>query len=199
MSELFVRNDAVLADVNYSERLIDLVAVPWDSKAEVVWREEYWDEVFRRGAFDGLENRIEQVRVNREHVKGDTVGKLVYADPRAEAGLVTRAKIVPTDKGDETLALAAEDMISPSVGYKIKDAADVRLDRRVKLREVVRAFLDHLSLVESPAFADARVLAVREKDEEEANPPAYSLTLDEAWADPEYLRALDRLSKVRRD
>ena len=193
--ESFVRNDAVLADVNVKLRLIDLVAVPWDQEAEIVYRDEYWNEVFRRGAFDGLEDHVGRIRVNREHVKGMTVGKLVWADPAAEQGLITRAKIVPSEKGDETLALAAEDMISPSVGYRVKDEADVRHHRRTKLREVLRAFLDHLSLVESPAYPGAQILAVREKADE-ANPPEFAVTLDQAWADPEYLRAVERLNKV---
>ena len=49
--------------------------------------------------------------------KVDTVGKLVWADPQAEAGLITRTKIVETRNGATTLsALAEEDAISGSVG-----------------------------------------------------------------------------------
>lgn len=195
-SEIFVRNDAVLADVDMKQRLIDLVAVPWNQEAEVFERGEFWHEVFRRGAFDGLEDHVGRVRVNREHKIGDTVGKLVWADPQAEAGLIVRAKIGRTERGDETLALAEEDMISPSVGYRINHPNDIHHDRRTRLREVVRAFLDHLGLVEAPTFTEARVLAVRAKDEADVDPPPFARTLDEAWADPEYLRAVDRLTKA---
>jgi hypothetical protein len=60
-------------------------------------------------------------------------------------------------------------MLSPSVGYFIKRASDVILNKQAKLRRVKRAFLDHLSFVESPAFKQgAEVLAVRE----ELRPPA---------------------------
>lgn len=196
-SETFLRHDAAIADVDVRLRLIDLIAVPWDQEAEVVWRDEYWNEVFRRGAFDGLEDHVGRVRVNREHVKGDTVGKLVWADPQAEAGLITRTKISKTLRGDDTLGLAEDDAISGSVGYRINKPEDVTLHRRTKLREVTRAFLDHLSLVESPAFAGAQVLAVRDKDEENVEPPSFAITLDEAWADPEYLRAVERLNRSR--
>jgi HK97 family phage prohead protease len=195
-SEIFVRNDAVLAEVDVKQRLIDLVAVPWDQEAEVVWRDEYWNEVFRRGAFDGLEEHVGRVRVNREHKIGDTVGKLVYADPQATIGLVVRAKIVRSDRGDDTLALAEDDAISASVGYRINKPEDVTLHRRTKLREVVRAFLDHLGLVEAPTFAEARVLAVRDKPDGQPTPPDFAHTLDEAWANPDYLQALDRLNRV---
>ena len=196
-SEIFVRNDAVVAEVDVKQRLIDVVAVPWDQEADVFERGEWWHEVFRRGAFDGLEDHVGRVRVNREHKIGDTVGKLVWADPQAEIGLITRAKISRTLRGDETLALAEDDAISPSVGYRIKSSEDIRHDRRTRLREVVRAFLDHLGMVEAPSYENARVLAVRDKpDELDLTPPKFADSLDEAWADPEYLRAIDRLSRA---
>lgn len=193
-SEVFVRNDATVADVDVRQRLIDVVAVPWDQEAVVPWRGEEWNEVFRRGAFDGLEDHVGRVRVNREHVIGNTVGKLVWADPKAEVGLVTRAKIAKTQRGDDTLGLAEDDAISGSVGYRIKDLADLILNRRTKMREVTRAFLDHLAFVESPAFAGAQVLAVREDRPDDSQPPTFARTLNKAWADPDYLRALERLN-----
>lgn len=195
-AETFLRNDAVLADVNVKQRLIDVIAVPWDQEAEVPWRGEMWREVFRRGAFDGLEDHIGRVRANREHVKGDTVGRLVFADPKAEPGLITRTLVARTPRGDETLALAEDGMISSSIGYRLKDQADLRLERRTRLREVLRAFLDHQSFVESPAFVGAQVLAVREEQPglEEA-PPPQAQAIDEMFAHPAYLAALERLSK----
>lgn len=196
-SETFLRHDAAIADVDVKLRLIDLIAVPWDQEAEVVWRDEYWHEVFRRGAFDGLEDHVGRVRVNREHVIGNTVGKLVWADPQAEQGLITRTKIANTVNGDDTLGLAEDGAISGSVGYRINNPDDVNLHRRIKLREVMRAFLDHLSLVESPAFEGAQILAVRDKSEDTPEPPSFARTLDEAWANPEYLRAVERLNRLR--
>ena len=189
--EVFTRNDAVLADVDVKLRLIDLVAVPWDEEAAVEWRGDMWREVFRRGAFDGLEEHVERVRVNREHVIGDTVGRLVWADPKAEAGLVVRAKIARSQRGDDTLALAEDDAISASVGYRIKSPTDIALTHRDRLREVFRAFLDHLGMVESPTWETAKVLAVREKSEVVESTP-----VDEAWAHPAYLAAVARLENV---
>jgi HK97 family phage prohead protease len=148
--------------VDRKQRLIDVIAVPWDQETEVPWRGELWREVFRRGAFDGIEPHAGRIRVNREHVRGDTVGKVVQFDTTADAGLLARVKVASTPRGDETLALAEEDMISASVGYRVKDAGDVRLNKRTRVREVLRACLDHLGLVESPAYVGAQVLAVRE-------------------------------------
>jgi HK97 family phage prohead protease len=196
--ELFIRSDTVLGEINTKQRLIDLIAVPWDQEAEVPWRGEMWREVFRRGAFDGLSDHAGRVLVTREHTedqRGDVVGKLVYVDPQFNAGLFARAKIANTNLGDETLALAEEDMVAPSVGYRIKERDDIRLNHRLRMREVLRAFLDHLSLVGYPAFAGAHVLAVREEQSGPVDPPPQAHTLDEAWANPAYLAALERLSK----
>lgn len=196
MSEIFLRNDASVTDVDVKLRLIDMVAVPWDQEGEIEWRGEPWHEIFRRGAFNGLEDHVGRIKVNRNHKVGETVGKLIWADPKSEIGLLTRARIAPTEKGDEALALAEEEMIGPSVAYFIKDPTDHLLNRRGRIREVFRAFLDHLSLVEEPTWEGAKVLAVREK-QESAAPPEVSRTLDEAWSDPDYLWALDRIGKAR--
>jgi phage head maturation protease len=146
--EILQRSDATLKDVDFKQRLITVIAVPWEQETEVVWRKENWREVFTRGAFDGLEKSAGRVRVNRNHTIGDTIGKVVQADPRDPQGLVTVVKVAKTLRGDETLALADEDMISPSVGYRVKDPSDVLINRQRMSRRVNRAFLDHLSLVE---------------------------------------------------
>ena len=189
--QVFVRNDAAIADIDVRKREIDLVAVPWDEEAQVEWRGDMWREVFRRGAFDGLEDHIERVRVNREHVIGHTVGRLIWADPKAEAGLIVRAKIARSERGEDTLALAEDDAISASVGYRIKLPSDIGLTHRDRLREVFRAILDHLGMVESPTWASAKVLAVREQSEMVESTP-----IDEAWAHPAYLAAIARLENV---
>lgn len=188
MSEILLRNDGAFTNVDRRERLIDMIAVPWDSPAEVFWRGDVWTEVFERGAFDGIEQRAGQVRVNREHVKGQTVGKIVEFDSHHPDGLFVRAKIVNGLKGDEVLDLAADDMISPSVGYRAAKPSDVRLDRHARLRAVLRAFLDHLGMVEDPAFKAVRVLAVRGEPSELAamdlGPLPATPSLDEFLADP---------------
>ena len=97
------------------------------------------------GAFDGIEDHAGRVRVNREHVEGDTVGKVVDRSTRpTDGGLLARVKIAHDARGDETLALAEEDMISASVGYYVKSAGDVQHEQADRCtRRVCRAFLDH--------------------------------------------------------
>jgi HK97 family phage prohead protease len=159
--EILQRSDATLKDVDYKQRLITVIAVPWEQEGDVLWRGELWKETHSRGAYDGLEDHAGRIRVNREHTKGDTVGKMVQIETQDPVGLLTRVRIAKTLRGDETLALADEDMIGASIGYRIKKPSDVVINRQRMSRRVNRAFLDHLSFVESPTFEGARVLAVR--------------------------------------
>lgn len=67
-----------------------------------------------------------------------------------------------TPLGNETLELASEDMVSGSVGFGVRGSDQV-LDK--PYRRIKKAFLDHIAFVAAPAYAGARVLAVRDEDE----------------------------------
>ena len=199
MTEILIRNDGAFTDVDRKQRLIDVIAVPWGQEAQVFWRGEVWTEVFERGAFDGIESRAGQVRVNREHRKGDKVGKIVEFNPAHADGLFARVKVVRGPKGDEVLDLAEDDMVSASIGYRAQKPSDVALDKQSKVRRVLNAFLDHLGLVEDPAFKGARVLAVR--DDESGllvaeGPLPSTPVLDEFLSDPVLQWAASRLSSA---
>lgn len=196
--EILVRNDSAIADVNQRQRLIDLIAVPWEQEAEVAWHGEIWQETFQRGAFDGIQEHAGRIRVNREHTKGDTVGRAVSFDPAHPDGLLARLKIANTPRGDDTLELAADDMISASVGYRVKAPSDVTVNRRAMTRRVLRAFLDHLGMVESPTWVGAHVLAVRADQSEltVVETPLYAApALDDAMNDDVLQWAASRLAK----
>jgi HK97 family phage prohead protease len=188
VSEILLRNDGTLTDVNRRQRIIELLAVPWNQPAEVFWRGDIWTEVFVPGAFDGIETRSDSIRVNREHVKGNTIGKITDFDPHHTLGLFARVKVVKGPKGDEVLDLAEDDMISPSVGYRAQKPSDVRLDKQLRHRAVLNAFLDHLGMVEDPAFKGAQVLAVRGEPSgltaEDDRPLAATPLLDKFANDP---------------
>jgi len=162
VNEILCRDDATLKDVDVKQRIITVLAVPYEQEAQVEWRGTMWGEVISRGAFNGLEDHAGRVAVNRQHTKGATVGKVVQFDTQDSEGLVSRIRVAKTPLGDETLALADEDMIGPSIGYFVKLPSDVLLNRQRMTRRVKRAFMDHVSLVENPAFEGARVLSVRE-------------------------------------
>jgi HK97 family phage prohead protease len=153
-----------VADVQYAQRIITVIAVPYDQPAMVEYRGELWEESFDRHAFDGIEKRPNRVRVNRQHDRSRTVGKAIAFHPSHEAGLLAELRIAQTPLGDETLQLADEDMLSASVGYAARPS-DVVHDRRKMTRRVNRAFLDHIAMTENPAFPGADVVDVRESGE----------------------------------
>lgn len=152
---------STVADVNTRQRVIDIIAVPYDQETDVAWRGDIWHESFDRKAFDGVESHVGRVQVNREHVKGDTVGKVIAADPSHKDGLFARVKIYSTPRGDETLTLAEEGGTFPSIGFRLNSFADQRLDKRSMTRRILRAFWDHQAFVEDPSYEGAGVLAVR--------------------------------------
>jgi HK97 family phage prohead protease len=157
------RSSMAVAHVTTAERTIEIVAVPYDTEARVYWRDEWWVESFAPGSFAEFIRSGVLPRVNREHTKGDTVGKIV-ALRETPQGLVATIRIAQTPRGEETLLLAAEDMISASIGFTFGDGPGGRIvNRASRTIRVLRARLDHLSLVESPAYEDARVLSVRRR------------------------------------
>jgi hypothetical protein len=158
---ILYRSSSVVG-VNYAQRIIEFVAAPYDEEAVVMWRGEPWRELFLRGAWDGIEKRPNRVKVNREHEKTRTVGKVVSFWPSREEGLVGRARIANTPLGDETLALADDECLGASVGY-VAPPRYVQLDKssRPGLRRVKRAIMDHLAFVSDPTWESAAVLSVR--------------------------------------
>jgi hypothetical protein len=162
---ILYRSSSVVG-VNYAQRIIEFVAAPYDEEAVVMWRGEPWRELFLRGAWDGIEKRPNRVKVNREHEKTRTVGKVVNFWPSRSEGLVGTARIAKTPLGDETLALADDECLGASVGYAAPPRY-VELDKtgRPGLRRVKRAFMDHLSFVSDPTWESAAVLSVRGADQ----------------------------------
>jgi hypothetical protein len=185
-----------LKDVDTKKRLIDVIAVPWDEEADVVWRGEVWHEVHDRNAYAGIQDHVGRVQVNREHVKGDTVGRVVFADPTHPDGLLARVKMYTTDRGEETLTLAEEGGAFPSIGFRVNSLADMRLDKRSKTRRIMKAFWDHQAFVEDPAFVGARVLDVRAGQSGLAvvdqSPLPETPSLDDILSDPLFAWASSR-------
>lgn len=150
--------DASLVGVNFAQRTVEVVAVPYEEEALIEYRGEIWKESFMRGAFDGIENRPNRVRANRDHNKTQTVGKAIAFWPSRDEGLVAEIRIGHTQLGDDTLQLANEDMLSPSAGFGVPGSGQVL---EPPFRRITKAFLDHIAFVESPAYQGARVVAVR--------------------------------------
>ncbi len=162
--EIFERSSpAVLEDVNFKDRTIDVIAVPWDEAADVEWRGQVWREVFERSSLDEAAREKVRIPVNRQHNRADTVGRIISVDPKGhQRGALASVKVARTARGDETLQLASEGMLGASVGYFVRKMSDVLILRRDMTRRVQRAFLDHLSMVEDPAYKGAETVAVHD-------------------------------------
>lgn len=176
--------DSRIDGVNFKHRIITVIAVPYERPGVVEYRGQLWKEIFERSAFEAVEAIPNRVRVNRGHDKNRTCGKVAQF-PRgvSEEGLVADCRIAKTALGDETLALADEDCLSASVGYAVVGNGQ-RLERRSMTRRITNAYLDHLALVESPTYTDARVLSVRSNEPlSEPLPPLETSNLDSAIAE----------------
>ena len=149
-----------VAGVNFAQRIVEVIAVPYEEEAAVEYRGEMWRELFLRGSFDGIEKQPNRVRANRDHDRSRTVGKVVRFSPSRSEGLVAAVRIAQTVLGDETLVLADEDCLGASVAFAVGGSGQ-ELDRRNKTRRIRKALLDHLAFVPDPAYISAGVLSVR--------------------------------------
>lgn len=145
--------------VDFAERMITLVAMPYDEDAAVVVHGRAVTESCAPGAFDGVERRANRVKVNRDHDYQRTIGRAVGLHPSRSEGLVAELRIAKTALGDETLALADDHSLEASVGFAILPGGERWLEGRAR-RRLERVFLDHVSMVPEGAY-NAQVLDVR--------------------------------------
>ena len=151
--------------VNYPERTIELIVMPYEKETVVAHQGRMVTEVCARGAFNGIERRANRVRVNRDHDVKRTCGRAVAFYPERPEGLVAKVRIAQTELGDETLTLADEDMLDASAGF-LPMAGGEQWLTRAKCR-LTKCWLGHIAMTPDPAYETAKVLAVRHTD-----PPA---------------------------
>jgi HK97 family phage prohead protease len=154
---------AVTVDVRFPDRVVEIVAAPYERDTAVLCRGEWVTESFARGAFDGVERRANRVRVNRDHDLSKTVGRAVALHPSRDVGLVAELRISKTELGEETLELASDGALDASVGFAPMPGGEVWSENRTR-RTVARAWLGHIALVPDPAYEDANVLDVRDSN-----------------------------------
>lgn len=186
-----------VSGVNFAQRIIEVVAVPYEQVAVVPYRNELWHESFDRGSFDGIEKRPNRVRANRDHDKIRTVGKAVRFHPTREEGLISEVRIASTPLGDETLALADEEILDASIGFAVRNR-DQDLDKANHRRRIRKAYLDHIAFTPDPAYTGSNVLDVR-RGSEAPNaadlPKLVTPNLDKFTADESLRWASERLKK----
>jgi phage head maturation protease len=179
-------------NVDFAQRIITVLAVPYESPTPVPFRQEMWTEVFSRSAFKGIEGQTRKIPATTslsipapDHAGAKLVGRVLSSDPYRDAGLISEVKISRTADGDETLELASDEALFPSIGFMIKNPKfDQELDYYSKTRRVNRAFLDHLAFVGQPAYEGAKVLAMRSEDSAQEPRGSRTPRMDEFLNDP---------------
>ncbi len=146
--------------VDFPKRIIELVVMPYEIEALVEYQGRMIREVCAAGAFDGIERRANRIRVNRDHDVTRTVGRAVALHPSREEGLVAEIRIAQTPLGDETLTLADEEILDASAGFLPMPGGEKWEGRNH--RRLEKLWLGHIAMTPDPAYADARVLAVRD-------------------------------------
>jgi phage head maturation protease len=159
--------------VSFPKRIIEVVAMPYDRETVVEYRGRAIRESVAPGAFDGIDRRPNRVSVNRDHNLERLVGRAVSFHPSRTEGLVAELRIAKTELGDETLNLAAEEMLDASAGFwplARKDGSPGEEWPEKNLRRLTWLWLDHIAMTPDPAYQDARTLSVRSQAIPEESP-----------------------------
>lgn len=163
--EIETRSSGAILDVRFPDRVIELVAVPYDEEAIVEHRGRAVRERISPGAFAGVEIRASRdrkgnVKVNLAHDRERVIGRAISLRPEDPRGLVAEIRISNTAAGNDALELAADELLDASVGfYPLPGGEQYSPDR--SRRTITRAYLDHIALTADPAYTEAKVLSVR--------------------------------------
>lgn len=192
---------ATVADISFPKRIIELIVMPYEQAAEVMYRGRWIEEICTRGAYgEGLAHRG-NVKVNVDHDVSRPIGKAVALHPSREDGLVAELRIARGDEGDHALNQAEAGAWDASAGFGLLADPATRKpypdsetwESRVR-RRLNRLWLDHVALVSQPAYVGANVLAVRSNHAPAQAPTERTATpnLDEVKA----LLAADRYARL---
>lgn len=193
--EIEVRSeDSPVIVRSMTKREVDVRIVPWDVAISTV----QGLEMFARGAFEGTDPK-KVLLMGMEHeahlglgqdgspkLVRHPIGRALSLEDRKDGHHAT-FRVAPTPSGDEFLTLASEgivDGVSMEIGPN--PTIEPRLYNGRRLSYVRKAQLNAVSPTYQPAYAEARVLAVRSHQEdaamaeeeatavvaEEASPPA---------------------------
>ena len=155
---------AKVETVDYPERVIELIAVPWDQWTHVEHHGKVIEESIAPGAFGSVAQRAGRIQVNMEHDPARWIGRLVSMDPDDPIGLRARVRIRRDSRGnqefDQVLDDAADGMLGASVGMAVRSGDQTLEGGRRRIR---KAFLDHIALTAQPAYAGAEIVDVRSR------------------------------------
>ena len=142
-------------------RTVEALVVPYGQPAVVSDGGEPYTEQWEFGAFSKQTRAADKVKVflNFEHEPGlrGIIGRASALVERTD-GLYGTFRVMDNSDGNKALELVREGLLG---GISL-EAITLRSVRENGLVRRVRAHLDKVSLCRFPAFADARVLAVRD-------------------------------------
>lgn len=144
-------------------RTVDVRIVPYGQTARVSDGGPAYQEEWMPGVFGHQLNAANRVLANFEHERG--IGGVVghgLALREADDGFHGSFRLHPTSDGDKTLMLVNEGVLD-GVSLEAFPVKSIRTGAGVVQR--VKANLRAIALCRTPAFADAKVLAVREEPE----------------------------------
>lgn len=157
---LEVRAVAETLDVDFPERRIRLIVMPYNQQAVVAYRGRPILETCQPGAFEGIEKRHRAPRAFRDHDRRAVFGHAAAFDGTDQRGLIADIEVSPTPLGDETLTLAQAGDLDASAGFNVlRDGERWTSDRQQ--RTLTKLWLDHIALTADPAYPGAHVLDVR--------------------------------------
>jgi phage head maturation protease len=155
--------------VDFQERIIELIVMPYDERALVQHQGRMISESVAPGAFDGIERRPGRVKANRDHDVTRSVGWVRSFHPNRDEGLVAEVQISggsgkpPFPLGDETLTLAGDGVLDVSAGFLPMPGGESWPNRDE--RRLTKLWLGHVAFTSEPAFSGAKVLSVRSDNE----------------------------------
>jgi HK97 family phage prohead protease len=171
-----IRKAGEVTDVNFPDRTIEMIVMPYDEPTFVEFRGRMVREIVAPGSFDGIQRRPNRVRVNyhhQDHELRHLLGNAITFHPSRKEGLVSVVRIRKGEYGDMALAAADEGDVGASAGFGVMKGGESWPDRGT--RRLTRLWLDHIALTPTPAYQGAHVLAVRQADpapaEVEERPP----------------------------
>ena len=190
---------ATVSGVSFPDRMIELIVMPYEEETVIDYKGRMVREIVSRGAFDGIERRANRVRVNRDHDITRTVGRAIAFHPSRDEGLVAELRIAQTTLGEETLALADEDILDASAGFLPMPGGE-KWESRDR-RRLLKLWLGHIAMTPDPAYEGARVLAVRqngsEGDTEASVVPTPNLDTVRGWQLRDSYERLESVREIR--
>jgi HK97 family phage prohead protease len=177
---------ATVEHVSYPERIVDILVIPYDEPAVVEYRGALVEESVAPGAFGAITNRARKFTVNMNHDPERWLGTVLTLDGANDKGLRAAIKMRRTPDGDQALDDCADGLLGASVGMAVLDRDQTIAAGKRRIR---KAFLDHIALTPTPAYAGAEVLEVRS-----ARPLVDELL--EAGATPNLDRALAIMART---